>query len=140
MCRFSSLGQILAYYQHCKPGRQISINLLEPDSISVPESFELSIYTGSKYLGSFSDKNVLWAFVCRKISKHLDSFGGKDSPDVRAFIEYYLNPDQKLELESIARTLGRSTRTVRRWLRRIYNSLEDDFMSSGLLSPRDETL
>ena len=74
-----------------------------------------------------------------KMRETADLFG-KQSEEFRAFSLYYLRPDdERLGKEDIALELGRSVRTVNRYIAKVRDAFEQSCRSAGLLPASDDS-
>lgn len=123
MCLFKDFGEIISFYNFQKPGRAISVNLLENDSKT------------RGFICPFSIKHRvrLWAKVCYILNKALNKL---DSRERLVFSFWYLGERTKRpHYTEIAKEIGTSNNHVHKISRRAKEVVEKEFIKNALLLP-----
>lgn len=139
--KFKNIEGIIAFL-HLNPARQRYPNLLEVESVSAPEIYEVDILDDfGQVIGSIHDRFAMWSFCFKRVHATLQSMGGLKNDKVRAFTLFYLQPwDNKprLSAEEVGKQFGKSDKTIWKWVSRVREELEDEFRRLNLLPKATE--
>ena len=121
--KFKSPYLAILYYNTKNPARVKSINLLEPEG-------------GSKHSYDPLDPrhpHRRWAAIAIAISATLKSF-----PKEQAWAYALRNigdRQSQLSIEEISHSLGKSPKTIYRWLKQIEDELDEELVRRGIVEP-----
>lgn len=124
-CPFKSVGHALSYYNLQNPARARYVNFFEIERFQKAPAEDFS---------GESPRDI-WAAIVLAIGRTVN---GLDSDRYWAFIWRNVGDRaQQLSVEEIAGRLGRSPRTIRRYLRETTDDLEDELIRRELVPPRE---
>lgn len=106
MYRFRDTHDVLSYLNGCNPARAKAVNLLEKDIKTTHEG----------------DESAHWSITFALTNRIVRCF-----PEIerRAFnMRYFGERDGRLHIDDIALTLGKSPRTIQRWISAILAELD----------------
>lgn len=136
--RFDSVSQVLSFLQFHNPARQKSINLLERESYSQPEYFSVEVSGKNGETEIIEDSAALWCVIHLLVQSTFKLMGAPNSVEVKAFYLWRLHPSRRPALDDLAAELGKSERTVKRYIRQVREELDFSFQKAGLLPPLSE--